>query len=109
MTVASVASAACLVETHRESCTTSLSLKSATSTMSFGPMALTNAVATCFASSKRGPIEAAASTRMSHAVPTPGCAALSPQRALDSNLAGRSAPSTETVNTAFCSGKSIDE
>ena len=42
----------------------------------------------------------------SHAVPTPGCAVLSPQRVFDSNFAGVSVLSTVTVKIAFFSGKS---
>jgi len=80
-------------------------LKNITSTMSFAVIDPMNALATVFASSKRVPIVPAASMRMSHAVPTPGCARLSPQRALGAtNDAGRSSPSTDTVRMAAVSG-----
>ena len=78
-----------------------------TSTMSFGPMALTNAPATSLASSKRGPIEAAASTRMSHAVPTPVPGRRSrPSAPSTRTWRAMSVPSTVTVKIAFFSGKS---
>jgi hypothetical protein len=45
-----------------------------------------------------------ASMRTSQAVPMPGWARLSPQRALEAKLPSRSAPSTVTVKTAAVSG-----
>jgi hypothetical protein len=90
---------------HFESLTTWRSLKNITSTMSFAVIEPMNAFATVLASSKRLPIVPDASMRMSHAVPTPGCARLSPHRALGAtNEAGRSSPSTVTVKIAAVSG-----
>ena len=83
-----VALAFCAAGIHFESFTTWRSLKNMMLTMSFGPMVATNCCASCLASSKLLPMRLSASTRISQAVPTPGCCWLSPQRARLMNLAG---------------------
>src|ERR1700742_663221 len=90
---------------HLVSTTTWRSLKNITSTMSFGPIAVTNCSATCFASLKELPIRRSASTRIRHAVPTPGWLVAWPKVVALTNFAGRSVSSTVTVKTALAAGK----